>query len=72
MPRRMTQKQLILKYIEDFGSITPLEAMMDLGVMRLAARIWELVRAGVPIISQMEFRHNRYGKKIRYARYRRA
>lgn len=42
----MTQKERILKYLNDFGSITPLEAMRDLGVMRLSARIMELNRNG--------------------------
>ena len=35
----MKQTERILKYINDFGSITSLQAMQDLGVMRLASRI---------------------------------
>ena len=30
-----TQKERIRQYMEDFGSITPLEALRDLGIMRL-------------------------------------
>lgn len=68
----MTQKERIRKYLDDFGSITPLEAMQDLGIMRLGARIWEMIRAGEPIIRETEVSQNRYGQTTRYARYRRA
>ena len=66
----MTQKERIKKYLDDFGSITPMEAMVDLGVMRLAARISEMVRAGEPIVTEWETGENRYGQATRYARYR--
>ena len=38
----MTQAQRVLRYMEDNGSITAAEAMEHLGVMRLAARIFDL------------------------------
>ena len=34
----MTQCERVLKYMEDFGSINPMQAMKDLGVMRLGDR----------------------------------
>lgn len=37
--RTPTQRDLILQYIKDFGSITPMEAYSDLGVTKLATRI---------------------------------
>ena len=67
----MTQKERIRKYLDDFGSITPLEAMADLGIMRLGARIWEMIRDGEPIVRETETSKNRYGQTTRYARYRR-
>ena len=70
--RMMTQKERIRKYLDDFGSITQLEAIRDIGVMRLGARIWEMVRAGEQIITEWETSNNRYGQPTRYARYRRA
>lgn len=42
-----TQNQRILDYIRDFGSITQLDALQDLGVMRLASRISDLRKQGV-------------------------
>ena len=68
----MTQKERIRKYLDDFGSITPLEAMADLGIMRLGARIWEMIRDGEPIVRGTDTSKNRYGQSRRYARYRRA
>jgi len=70
--RRMTQKERIRKYLDDFGSITPLEATRELGILRLGARIHEMIQAGEPIIKEMESAPNRYGQTTRYARYRRA
>ena len=66
----MTQTELVLKYIEDFGSITPLNAFADLGVTRLSACIFTLRKRGFPIITYTEQSTNRYGKTVRYARYK--
>ena len=68
----MTQKERIGKYLDDFGSITQLEAIRDLGIMRLGARIFEMIQEGEPIIREMENGENRYGQTTHYARYRRA
>ena len=64
-----TQNQRILDYINEFGSITQLEALRDLGVMRLASRISDLRRQGYSIISTREAVENRYGEKCRIKRY---
>lgn len=65
-----SQCEQVLKYMEDFGSITPLDAMADLGVMRLGARIYDLKKAGYRISRKTETAKNRYGRAVRYARYR--
>lgn len=56
--------------MNDFGSITPVQAMKDLGVMRLAARISDLEAEGWQIEHERETGENRYGEKTTYARYR--
>ena len=66
----MTQCQKILKYMDDFGSITPLEAMNDLGVMRLAARISDIKKMGIEISKDTASGRNRYNKPIKFARYK--
>lgn len=69
--RKMTQKERIRQYLDDFGSITQLEAIRDLGIMRLTARVHEMIRAGEPIVCEMERGKNRYDQPTHYARYRR-
>lgn len=64
-----TQNQRILDYIKRFGSITQLEALQDLGIMRLASRISDLKRLGHPIVSEMETVENRFGEKCYIKRY---
>ena len=67
----MTQCERVLKYIDDFGSISTREAMIDLGVYRLASRIHDLRRMGVDIIKETASSANRYGEITHFAVYRR-
>lgn len=67
---KVTQSQRVLNYIEEFGSITQLEALRDLGVMRLASRISDLRRMGVRIESTVETVKNRFDEKTYIKRYR--
>ncbi|MBO4863823.1 MAG: helix-turn-helix domain-containing protein [Eubacterium sp.] len=68
---KKTDKQVdkIYKYMKDFGSITQLDAIRDLGVMRLASRISEMRMSGIAIKKEMETGKNRYGEPTHYARY---
>ena len=65
----MTQCERVLNYIKAEGSITSLDAMQELGCMRLASRISDLKKQGYPITRKMETRKNRYGESVSYARY---
>lgn len=69
---KIKQTERVITYIEEFGSITQLEALKDLGIMRLASRISDLKRAGYPITSDIETVKNRYGEKSYIKRYRMA
>lgn len=64
-----TQNERILNYIEEFGSITQLDALRDLGVMRLASRVSDLRSKGYNIISKTESVKNRYGESCHIKRY---
>ena len=64
-----TQNERILSYIEEHGSITQLEALNDLGVMRLASRISDLKRKGYNIISENVTVKNRFDEKCSIKRY---
>lgn len=68
----MTQHELILKYIDDYGSISPMEAFSDLGITKLATRISEMTRDGIGFEKTMVTAKNRYGETVHYMRYRRA
>lgn len=58
---KLTQCEMILQYIEETGSITPLDALREFGCMRLASRMCD--------IKKMEKAKNRYGDPVTYARY---
>ena len=65
----MNQCEKIKEYINEFGSISSMEAFKDLGITRLSARIMELERQGVNIERTSEYALNRYGDKTHYTRY---
>lgn len=66
----MNQREQIYDYIVVFGSITPMDAFSDLGITKLATRVSEMRAAGADIIGEWESKKNRYGKTVRYMRYR--
>lgn len=66
---KSTQNQRILDYIAEFGGITQLEALQDIGCMRLASRISDLRRQGYDIISERVAVNNRYGERSYIKRY---
>lgn len=65
----MTQNEKVLAYLRENGSISPLEAMEALGIMRLGARIYDLKEQGADIETRRETKKNRYGVPVTYARY---
>lgn len=65
----MKQKDRVLNYIKDTGSITDDEARNILGCHRLSARIYDLRKLGIDIRKTMETGVNRFGDRTAYARY---
>lgn len=65
----MTQCEMILKHMEECGTITSWEAMQEYGIMRLASRITDLKEAGIPIKREMVSQKNRHGDTVTFARY---
>lgn len=63
------QKERIIQYINDFGSITTKEAFNDLGVSRLSARIADLKDEGYEFTDEWESSKNRYGETVTYKRF---
>lgn len=66
---KISQCDKILDYIKREGAITPLEAMAELGCMRLAARVADLKKRGHPIVKRTVVRQNRYGEPVKIAQY---
>ena len=67
---KITQNDKVLMYLQQFGSINPLQALGDLGIMRLASRISDLKNMGCGIEKRMVTGKNRYGENVSYAEYR--
>lgn len=66
---KMSQNGRIIDYLAKNGSITQLDAMRDLGIMRLGARVFDLKERGYNIQTVMVEDLNRFGEPTRYARY---
>lgn len=67
--RRPTQCERLLSYLQEYESITQLEALRELGIMRLASRMSELKKDGVPFKREMVSVKNRYGEAVYFAKY---
>lgn len=65
-----SQNTRVYAYMKKHGSITRIDAMLNLGVANLPARINELRASGVEIITDMVEGKNRYGEKCNHAVYR--
>ena len=65
----MTQCERVLRHMRDYGSITSAEAITEYGIYRLASRISDLKKQGVPIEKEMVSGKNRYGEPTCFARY---
>ena len=65
----MNQHKRIAEYIENHGSITPMEAFMQLGITKLSTRINEMIRSGYEVDKVMESRVRDDGSIVRYMRY---
>ena len=65
----MNQCEMIIKYLNDFGSITTFESYSELGITRLPSRIWDLKQQGYEFKEEWISRKNRYGKQISFKKY---
>lgn len=66
----MTQNEKVLRHLQEHGSISPLIALQEYSIMRLASRISDLKRMGIKITSKIETSKNRYGETVHYSVYR--
>ena len=66
----MTQNEKVLRHLQEHGSISPLIALKEYSIMRLASRISDLKRMGFKITSKIETSKNSYGETVHYSVYR--
>lgn len=65
----MTQREIVLKHIEEYGHITSWEAMQEYGINQLPPVITDLRKAGIPIKREIVSQRNRYGDTVSFDRY---
>lgn len=66
---KSTQCERIIEYMNKYGSITQLQAYVDIGCWRLASRISDLRKKGYAIKREMVTVKNRYEENVQVARY---
>ena len=69
--KESTQADKVIKYLDDFGSITGRDAFLDLGIIHLPSVIRDCKKQGEIIDAEWETGVNRYGEKIKWVRYSR-
>ena len=67
--KRPNQKQMIINYMHEHGSITRLEAATKLFIMELSSRIGELEDRGWEFKKTSEAHKNVYGQVKHFTRY---
>lgn len=66
---KLTQCDKIVEYMKKYGSITQLQAYVDIGCVRLPSRIHDLKRKGYTIGREMIKVKNRDGDYVPIAKY---
>jgi hypothetical protein len=64
-----TQTARVLNHLQADLPLTQFEAIRDLGILRLSARIWDLKCAGHKITSKNVTVRNRWDEKCRVTEY---
>lgn len=67
---KLTQKEKVLRHLQEVGALTPVQAFFDYSIMRLATRIFELKEDGYKIETIMLKSQNKFGEPVRYAQYK--
>ena len=67
--RSNTHYTRLLDYLKEFGRVTSLDAIRDLGNTRLSATIYELRKDGYDIISEDLTVRNRWGNATTVSQY---
>lgn len=66
---KITQKERVIRFIKEYGSISPLEAFWNLGITKLTNQIGYIEKDGTPVYRNYEKSLNRFGEPVYYMRY---
>lgn len=69
MTNKPTQRDRVIQYIRENGSITRAESFSELGIVELPARICELERMGYAFKRERVTKKNRYGDDVSFLKY---
>lgn len=67
---KIRMEDMILKHLQDFGSITSWEAIMEYGCTRLSQYIYLLRKEGYNITSENVTKKNRYDQIVTFSKYK--
>ena len=67
--KTVSDKERILKHLQENGSITPMEALEQYGCYRLGARVFDLRQDGYDISTTIVEGTDRNGEPMKFARY---
>ena len=70
MGKKITQRDRVIQFMREHGSITAYEAFTEIGCTQLSARICELEAEGYVFDKELIKTKNRYGDNTHYYRYR--
>ena len=66
----MTQRDKVLRHLREVGPITPMDAIRNYSITRLAAVIYTLRDEGYIISSKTIKTFNKFGEPCRYSKYK--
>ena len=66
----MSQCERLQKWLESEGEIDPLTSWSALGIYRLGARVYDLRKKGLNILTEEKAVKNKFGETCRVANYR--
>lgn len=67
--KKITQRERVLRYLQDNNSITSWEAIKEFGATRLSAIIFDLKRKGYDFNEEWVTSNNRYGEPVTFKKY---
>jgi hypothetical protein len=67
--KKITQKEMVLKHLQDCGSITSWEAIKEYGATRISAIVFNLKKDGCIFDEEWVHTTNRYERPVSFKRY---